>query len=236
MADGSVKPYEIPGPGKLEIWQGCWAAFRTACRMEDVVHPAALDIYTYKFVERCSKFPTVWFICAQADIACRLAFMVETYRTQVGFEHTQPGSTHVGWKKPWNSIFRMLAEDERFWCEELKDKGIAWQVGPTLVQHVVARPPTGPQRQDNQRSRKRDAPRSNSGPSSGPHPTIYTSSHTGQKLCRGWNRPAPGCSQPCPRGFAHFCMGCLLPTTAASSAPATKDHLPFPSFRPREKG
>ena len=92
-----------------------WAVFRTACIMEDVVHPATLDLYSYNFVELCSTIPSLWFICAQADITCRQEYMVETYRTQVGFEHHQPGSTPVDWKTPWNSIFRMLAEDERFW-------------------------------------------------------------------------------------------------------------------------
>ena len=43
MADGSLKPYEMPGPDNLETWQSCWAVFRTACIMEDVAHPATLD-------------------------------------------------------------------------------------------------------------------------------------------------------------------------------------------------
>ena len=91
--------------------------------MEDIVHPATMDLYSYKVVERCSGIPSFCFICAHADITSRQEYMIETYRTQVGFEH-QPGSTHVEWRKPWNAIFRMLAEDERFWGG-LKDKAIA---------------------------------------------------------------------------------------------------------------
>ena len=44
MTDGSVKPHEIPGPENLQTWQACWAVFRTACIMEDIVHLATQDL------------------------------------------------------------------------------------------------------------------------------------------------------------------------------------------------
>ena len=79
---------------------------------------------------------------------------MEVFRTQVGFEHHQAGSAQVNWK-PWDSILRMLAEDEKFWGEELKDKAIAWQMRPRLVQHVTPQLPDGQRRGNNARSTKR---------------------------------------------------------------------------------
>ena len=51
---------------------------------------------------------------------CRQEYMVEIHRTQLGFKRSQLGSTNLDWDKPWNSILRMLAEDERFWTEQVQ--------------------------------------------------------------------------------------------------------------------
>ena len=181
------KTHEIPGPENLGTWQQCWAVFRTACIMEDIAHPATLDLYAYKFSERCGKFPGLWWLCAQADITCRQEYMIETHRAQVGFEHHTPGSTQVNWKKPWDYILRMLAEDEQFWGEELKDKAIAWQMRPKPVQH--AQGAGGQQHNTNVRNEKRNKPAKPAAGDTG-HPNIYFMTRANQEICKEWNRSA----------------------------------------------
>ena len=116
--------------------------------MEGIVHPATTDLHSYTYIELCGEIPTVVAHCAQADITCLQDFTVNTYQGHVGAQ-TQAARQYAHWsEKPWNPRSMVLAEDEWFWCGELKDTAVAWQMRPKLAQHAAARLPAGQQRQD----------------------------------------------------------------------------------------
>eukprot|EP00971_Amphidinium_carterae_P202721 4022788-Amphidinium_carterae.1 len=44
-SDGHIAPVDLMGPSTVEDWLSCYAVFRTAAIMLDLISPARLDAY-----------------------------------------------------------------------------------------------------------------------------------------------------------------------------------------------
>ena len=153
LGDGSFLLKELPGPQNFQQWQLSWKLFKVAALCLDVASLASLQLYE-KTVERLVvQWPRCWGLIYEAEDKGR-AEKLEKLRRKVVQDEANGKATPPGWNpdKPWNVCFRLLAQDEEFWSEQVRHPAAAWTAaggkGALLApaeQAAMAHLPGGPE-------------------------------------------------------------------------------------------
>ena len=122
--NGVWRTKEIPGPANWDDWCECFEVFRTAAIMLDIASDMTLEIYKSELEKRAKRFQGMWHLVAMADMRCRSEWLEQEHRRQRAFHQEDPKSSAYDPKRPWNSVLRAAATDERFWKENLEDPAI----------------------------------------------------------------------------------------------------------------
>ena len=123
--DGQLKPVELFGPGNYAVWKECWGPFRTGCIMLDTMDPATLDAYADHIEQYVMTYGAVaWPIIFQADVHARTE-NIERVRRGCETEYDMAKAMNAVHEydplRPWNTSFRKLILDQRFWRKEVED-------------------------------------------------------------------------------------------------------------------
>ena len=127
VGDGSYVMRELPGPQNMMQWTTSWRVFRTACLRLDIVSLSALQVYERNMERLVLHWPNVWGLIVQADDKAR-GERLEKVRRQILADKQKGKSTPDDWteSKPWSACFRMVAQDERYWNEQVVLPATSW--------------------------------------------------------------------------------------------------------------
>ena len=97
-----------------------WWVFRVACVSLNIVTLAALQCYERTIERLVLLWPNVWSLIAQADDKAR-GERLEKVRRQLVADKQKGKQNPDDWAEdaPWSYCFRIVAQDERFWNEQL---------------------------------------------------------------------------------------------------------------------
>ena len=118
---GKWHSQELAGPANLDAWRSSWAVFTTAAIMLDVATPAVLNRYANRFVERCQRYPSAWYLAVGADDRCRSEFWVAERRRQERFYREHPALSAFNPERPWESIIKESASNMEWWMREFQE-------------------------------------------------------------------------------------------------------------------
>ena len=127
LGDGSFLAKELPGPQNLQQWTASWRVFKVAALSIGIVSIAALQTYE-KCIEKLTlQWPKVWGLIALADDKAR-AERLEKTRRAILADHMNGKRVPDDWSQsnPWSACFRLVAEDDRFWNEQVRHPAAAW--------------------------------------------------------------------------------------------------------------
>lgn len=115
---GAYVRTELYGPPTFQAWMACWKVFRTAAVMLGMCSTSALDNYATllgEYVELYSQ--AAWPIIYQADVHARLEHVVRIKRRVRRGALRSEAPLVPG--KIWDTCFRELVADMRYWQHEL---------------------------------------------------------------------------------------------------------------------
>ena len=118
---------EIPGPANYLAWRASFRVFKTAMIMMDVVSVANLMGYE-AFIERLAQtYPSAWHLVVVAEDNARAEHLTRL-RTRLTTALSAGGAPPMRWdpRRPWDYLFTMLMEDERYWRDQVHTPAIAW--------------------------------------------------------------------------------------------------------------
>ena len=145
LGDGSYLLRELPGPANLQQWLLCWRVFKAAALMLGAVSLAALQGYE-KTVEKLTlQWANCWGLIARADDNAR-AERLERIRRSLLVDQANGKSMPLDWdvNRPWTACFNILAQDEKFWTEQVRNPAMAWMAAgsrgtPVAPAEAIAR-------------------------------------------------------------------------------------------------
>ena len=127
--DGSFRTVELFGPQAFPLWKGSYKVLCTICISHDVVDKANLKAYRLKLHELLTMFgedsitKELWVLLYQADTRAR-AERMDAIRWELVQEHAVAklqGMAHpLDPKRPWNAVWKRMAEDREFWRREFE--------------------------------------------------------------------------------------------------------------------
>ena len=116
---------EIPGPANFAVWRASFRVFKTAMIMMDIISVANLMAYE-GMIERFSiTYPTAWHLVVMSEDNARAehAMRLKTRLMAAALLHQRDPL------RPWDYIYRLMIEDERYWREQLHTPALAWMAG-----------------------------------------------------------------------------------------------------------
>eukprot|EP00435_Cladocopium_sp_Y103_P054001 s826_g17.t1 len=127
IGDGTFVAREFPGPQNFQMWQASWRVFRVAAISLDVCSLAALIAYE-KVIERLTvQWPRNWSLICYADDKAR-AERLERVRRQIVLDKGNGKTIPADFteEKPWSTCFRLVAQDEICWNEQVRHPATSW--------------------------------------------------------------------------------------------------------------
>ena len=127
LGDGSYLLRELPGPANLQQWLLCWRVFKAAALMLGAISLAALQGYEKTIEKLTSQWANCWGLIARADDTGR-AERLERIRRGLLVDQSNGKPMPLEWdaNKPWTACFNILAQDEKFWTEQVRNPAMAW--------------------------------------------------------------------------------------------------------------
>ena len=121
---------EIPGPANFAIWRSSYRVFKTAMIMMDIISVSNLMSYESTIERYSITYPQAWHLVVIAEDNAR-AEHAARLKTRLLASMASGGSPPAKWDptRPWDYIFRILIEDEKYWREQLHTPALAWMAG-----------------------------------------------------------------------------------------------------------
>eukprot|EP00971_Amphidinium_carterae_P171976 3409888-Amphidinium_carterae.1 len=118
-SDGHIAPVDLMGPSTVEDWLSCYAVFRTAAIMLDLISPARLDAYKDFVVRQARTYGVLsWPILYQSEVRARLE-LAERLRREGQYQATTSDRHPFSASRPWEWVYNQLPMQHAFWQEEL---------------------------------------------------------------------------------------------------------------------
>ena len=127
LGDGSYLLRELPGPANLQQWLLCWRVFKAAALMLGAVSLAALQSYEKTVEKLTTQWSSCWGLIARAEDTGR-AERLERIRRSLLVDAANGKTMPMDWdvNRPWTACFNILAQDEKFWTEQVRNPAMAW--------------------------------------------------------------------------------------------------------------
>lgn len=127
LGDGSYLLRELPGPANLQQWLLCWRVFKAAALMLGAVSLAALQGYEKTVEKLTTQWSSCWGLIARAEDTGR-AERLERIRRSLLVDAANGKTMPMDWdvNRPWTACFNILAQDEKFWTEQVRNPAMAW--------------------------------------------------------------------------------------------------------------
>lgn len=217
----SIEDPKIPGDNKLL----------------PVISQGALDVYRDSFRDLVKSYPECWHLCVIAEDRCRAEHMTRLNRRSKD-EYLAGLCPSYNPAAPWEHVFRRAALDRDYWGEFVREPALKFiasgekrKGAPTgsVTGEIEVASNNGGQRgkKEDEKPRKRTKPsmdtyhspmagrkgggRKGNGKGNGKDTKggkgKSNKTREGKSICYPWQDG--GCSDPCPRGFAHVCQRCL---------------------------
>ena len=137
---GDWIPQEIAGPTNFLEWQKGWRVFCVAMRGMDECDQARIDLYEMLVEELVQEFGDLcWWIIAQGEGRMRSERMPRLMNQELAAQEkaAKKGEVHeLEVKRPWNWIFKVAANDDKFWQREVRDKCFRWITKTTSAEKI----------------------------------------------------------------------------------------------------
>ena len=127
LGDGTYFMRELPGPQNFQQWMASRRVFKVAALMLGFCSLAALSAYE-KTVERLViQWPNAWGLICYAEDKAR-AERLEKTRKQFVTDKKLGNAVPADFREddPWSCVFRALAQDGKFWVEQVVNPAVAW--------------------------------------------------------------------------------------------------------------
>ena len=127
VGDGTYVARDFPGPQNFLQWQASWKVFRVAAISLDICSLASLMTYE-KVIEKLTvQWPKNWNLIAHADDKARAERLERLRRGLViDLKEGKVIPSDFTESKPWSACFRLLAQDEAFWSEQVRHPATSW--------------------------------------------------------------------------------------------------------------
>ena len=247
---GNLRYIEINGPANFKMWEQSNECLKTGLIMLDSVDLGNLVVYRNVIKDFNEEFgSSMWYLVYQAENRMRLEGM-DRLRRQA--ERSYDAAVLAGTQaahpydpnRPWNYIWQLAAEDEKFWKRELEKPALAVLTRTQTLASVIDEDSkidfskvmndTG-KSMDIQRSPKRlreqhDNYHDTQVPQVKVHRFVngaYTHNRAETPLCEGFNNgscSAKGIGTRCGNNpaLAHHCNKCLSPDHGAHENKCTR--------------
>ena len=139
---------ELAGPTNFEMWQASYRVYRTAMVMLNITPLAHLNAYETHIEKMVRFYPGCWHLIVQADDRARSEHLTRLkLRVTVGRSLGLDQPKHYSDDNPWQTLFRVLIDDDRYWSDQVYTPATAWlaQGGrgvPVSPAEQTARPPS----------------------------------------------------------------------------------------------
>ena len=127
VGDGTFVAREFPGPQNFLQWQASWKVFKVAAISLDICSIASLLLYEKAIEKMTVQWPRNWGLIAHADDKAR-AERLERVRWQLAMDVRNNKSVPADYNedKPWSVVFRLVAQDEGYWNDQVRHPATAW--------------------------------------------------------------------------------------------------------------
>jgi hypothetical protein len=127
VGDGTFVAREFPGPQNFLQWQTSWKVFKVAAISLDICSIASLLLYEKAIEKMTVQWPRNWGLIAHADDKAR-AERLERVRRQLAMDVGNNKSVPADYNedKPWSVVFRLVAQDEGYWNDQVRHPATAW--------------------------------------------------------------------------------------------------------------
>eukprot|EP00435_Cladocopium_sp_Y103_P053028 s144_g16.t2 len=127
VGDGTYIAREFPGPSNFQQWQASWKVFKVAAISLDICTMAALLTYEKQIEHLTVQWPRNWSLIAHADDKARAERLERLRRFLVAdLKAGKVIPSDFQENKPWSTCFRMLAQDETYWNEQVRHPATSW--------------------------------------------------------------------------------------------------------------
>ena len=118
---------EIPGPANYAMWRASFRVFKVAMIMLDTVSVANLMGYEAMVERLAMTYPSAWHLVVIAEDNARGEHLMRL-KTRLLSSLAAGGTPPMNWnpRRPWDHLFKMLTEDEKYWREQVHTPAIAW--------------------------------------------------------------------------------------------------------------
>ena len=121
VGDGTFVAREFPGPQNYLQWQCSWRVFKVAAISLDICSIASLLLYEKQIEKLTVQWPRNWGLIAHADNKGK-AEKLERIRPK----NKKDVPADFDEDNPWSVAFRLLAQDEGYWNEQVRHPATAW--------------------------------------------------------------------------------------------------------------
>ena len=125
LGDGSFAIRMVPGPENFVLWMASWKVFAVACRMMQFLSRAVLELYFERIEALNLHYGDAWHLIVEADQKAREDQTARILRQIKAKSPSQHPSDYVA-SMPWDCVFRIIAEDNRFWDEAVIAPANTW--------------------------------------------------------------------------------------------------------------
>ena len=118
---------ELPGPSNFVQWRACFRVLRSALLMLECVSLANIHLYEMHIEKLTRLYASAWHLVYSADDLARSAHANRT-RSRILMDIKSGKKAPDGWDpmKPWDTVYKLLVSDERFWQEQVHGPALAW--------------------------------------------------------------------------------------------------------------
>ncbi|CAJ1436241.1 unnamed protein product [Effrenium voratum] len=118
---------ELAGPTNFEMWQASYRVYRTAMVMLNITPLAHLNAYETHIEKMVRFYPGCWHLIVQADDRARSEHLTRLkLRVTVGRSLGLDQPKHYSDDNPWQTLFRVLIDDDRYWSDQVYTPATAW--------------------------------------------------------------------------------------------------------------
>ena len=120
-------PKELAGPTNFEMWQASFRVYRTAMVMLNITPLAHLNAYETHIEKMVRFYPGCWHLIVQVDDRARSEHLTRLkLRVTVGRSLGLDQPKHYSDDNPWQTLFRVLIDDDRYWADQVYTPATAW--------------------------------------------------------------------------------------------------------------
>ena len=120
---------ELPGSSNFVQWRACFRVLRSALLMLECVSMANIHLYEMHIEKLTRLYASAWHLVYSADdlLVARSAHANRT-RSRILMDIKSGKMAPDGWDpmKPWDTVYKLLVSDERFWQEPVHGPALAW--------------------------------------------------------------------------------------------------------------